>query len=119
MAVGGCSQPGLPVVGCYLQLDKRFGFVEFRCVEEASNAMAFDGVLCQVRTEGVLVAHGLCTACACTDTLHGHKARITTSPHTGPPTHPPTHNQTAPGRGAAHPAAPRLPALARRDAGPV
>jgi len=32
--------------------DKRFAFVEFRNVEEASNAMAFDGVQCQVRCLG-------------------------------------------------------------------
>ena len=49
MAVGGCSSPGVPVIGCYLNPDKRFAFVEFRNVEEASNAMAFDGVGCQVQ----------------------------------------------------------------------
>lgn len=48
MAVGGCSSPGVPVLSCYLNPDKRFAFVEFRSVEEASNAMAFDGVACQV-----------------------------------------------------------------------
>jgi RNA recognition motif-containing protein len=48
MAVGACSSPGVPVIGCYLNPDKRFAFVEFRNVEEASNAMAFDGVGCQV-----------------------------------------------------------------------
>lgn len=49
MAVGGCSALGSPVIGCYMNPDKRFAFVEFRSVEEASNAMAFDGVTCQVR----------------------------------------------------------------------
>jgi splicing factor U2AF subunit len=49
MAVGACSSPGVPVIGCYLNPDKRFAFVEFRNVEEASNAMAFDGVGCQVQ----------------------------------------------------------------------
>eukprot|EP00775_Hariotina_reticulata_P010491 gene10491-10650_t len=47
MAVGGCSTTGSPVIGCYMNPDKRFAFVEFRNVEEASNAMAFDGVQCQ------------------------------------------------------------------------
>jgi splicing factor U2AF subunit len=49
MAVGACSALGSPVIGCYMNPDKRFAFVEFRSVEEASNAMAFDGVTCQVR----------------------------------------------------------------------
>jgi hypothetical protein len=48
MAVGACSALGSPVIGCYMNPDKRFAFVEFRSVEEASNAMAFDGVTCQV-----------------------------------------------------------------------
>jgi splicing factor U2AF subunit len=52
MAVGGCSTTGQPVIGCYMNPDKRFAFVEFRNVEEASNAMAFDGVQCQVRCLG-------------------------------------------------------------------
>jgi len=52
MAVGACSALGPPVIGCYLNPDKRFAFVEFRNVEEASNAMAFDGVGCQVRAQG-------------------------------------------------------------------
>eukprot|EP00879_Flechtneria_rotunda_P013232 GHRR01013817.1.p1 GENE.GHRR01013817.1~~GHRR01013817.1.p1 ORF type:complete len:453 (+),score=205.82 GHRR01013817.1:1432-2790(+) len=47
MAVGACSALGSPVIGCYMNPDKRFAFVEFRSVEEASNAMAFDGVTCQ------------------------------------------------------------------------
>lgn len=49
MAVGACSALGSPVIGCYMNPDKRFAFVEFRNVEETSNAMAFDGVTCQVR----------------------------------------------------------------------
>jgi len=48
MAVGGCSTTGSPVIGCYMNPDKRFAFVGVRDVEEASNAMAFDGVKCQV-----------------------------------------------------------------------
>ena len=34
---------GQPVVSCYIHHDKRFAFVEFRTVEEASNAIALDG----------------------------------------------------------------------------
>jgi splicing factor U2AF subunit len=49
MAVGASTSLGAPVIGCYLNMDKRFAFVEFRNVEEASNAMAFDGVGCQVQ----------------------------------------------------------------------
>lgn len=36
--------PALPVVSCYINHEKRFAFVEFRTVEEASNAMALDGL---------------------------------------------------------------------------
>jgi hypothetical protein len=54
MAVGACSALGSPVIGCYMNPDKRFAFVEFRSVEEASNAMAFDGVTCQVCTAAQL-----------------------------------------------------------------
>ncbi|KAK9787875.1 hypothetical protein WJX73_005035 [Symbiochloris irregularis] len=36
--------PGQPVVSCYINHDKRFAFVELRTVEEASNALALDGV---------------------------------------------------------------------------
>ena len=35
---------GQPVVSCYIHHDKRFAFVEFRTVEEASNSIALDGV---------------------------------------------------------------------------
>jgi hypothetical protein len=53
MAVGASTSLGAPVIGCYLNTEKRFAFVEFRNVEEASNAMAFDGVGCQVRVQDV------------------------------------------------------------------
>eukprot|EP00854_Cymbomonas_tetramitiformis_P010820 gene10820-12802_t len=36
--------PGAPVVSVYINHEKKFAFVEFRTVEEASNAMAFEGV---------------------------------------------------------------------------
>lgn len=47
-AVGGLAQgaeSGLPVVNVYLNAEKRFAFVEFRTVEETSNAMALDGIM--------------------------------------------------------------------------
>ena len=40
-----CTKPGLPIISCYMNPEKRFAFVEFRSVEETSNAMAFDGVV--------------------------------------------------------------------------
>ena len=43
-SVGGAGAAGHPVVSCYIHHDKRFAFVEFRTVEEASNAIALDGV---------------------------------------------------------------------------
>lgn len=42
--VGGCTRPGLPILSCFMNPEKRFAFMEFRSVEETSNAMAFDGV---------------------------------------------------------------------------
>lgn len=42
--VGGCTCPGLPILSCFMNPEKRFAFMEFRSVEETSNAMAFDGV---------------------------------------------------------------------------
>ncbi len=45
-AVGGTTAgPGLSVVNVYLNYEKKFAFVEFRTVEEASNAMALDGIM--------------------------------------------------------------------------
>ena len=38
------NMPGQPVLSCYINHEKRFAFVEFRTVEEASNAMALDGL---------------------------------------------------------------------------
>ncbi|QDZ19886.1 large subunit of U2 snRNP auxiliary factor [Chloropicon primus] len=43
-AVGGTKQPGSPVVNVYFNMEKKFSFVEFRTVEECSNAMALDGI---------------------------------------------------------------------------
>lgn len=45
IAVGGTNgSEGLPVVNVYINLEKKFAFVEFRSVEECSNALALDGV---------------------------------------------------------------------------
>ncbi|KAH7284730.1 hypothetical protein KP509_34G068300 [Ceratopteris richardii] len=43
-AIGGSSLPGDPVVNVYINHEKKFAFVEMRTVEEASNAMALDGI---------------------------------------------------------------------------
>jgi hypothetical protein len=48
MAAGGSNALGAPVISCYMNPEKRFAFVEFRSVEECSNAMALDGISCQV-----------------------------------------------------------------------
>ncbi|CAD7696278.1 unnamed protein product [Ostreobium quekettii] len=45
-AVGGTSSgPGNAVVNVYINREKNFAFVEFRTVEETSNAMALDGIM--------------------------------------------------------------------------
>ena len=44
--VGGCTAgPGSAVLNVYINPEKRFAFVEFRAVAEASNAMALNGTL--------------------------------------------------------------------------
>ncbi|KAK9789550.1 hypothetical protein WJX73_009409 [Symbiochloris irregularis] len=51
-AVGGTTAgPGPCVVNVYINYEKKFAFVEFRTVEETSNAMALDGIM----FEGVTV----------------------------------------------------------------
>jgi hypothetical protein len=42
--IGGAAAPGGPVASVKLYPDKAYAFLEFRSVEEASNAMALDGV---------------------------------------------------------------------------
>jgi len=47
----GISLPlfaGDAVVNVYINQEKRFAFVEMRTVEEASNAMALDGIIYEV-----------------------------------------------------------------------
>eukprot|EP00794_Sanderia_malayensis_P008913 gene8913-9865_t len=41
------TQPGNPVLACQINLDKNFAFLEFRSVEETTQAMAFDGIMLQ------------------------------------------------------------------------
>ncbi|KAK6917531.1 RNA recognition motif domain [Dillenia turbinata] len=49
-AIGGNSAgPGDAVVNVYINHEKKFAFVEMRTVEEASNAMALDGIGVSVR----------------------------------------------------------------------
>lgn len=51
-AVGGTTAgPGPCVINVYINYEKKFAFAELRTVEEASNAMALDGVM----FEGVTV----------------------------------------------------------------
>lgn len=51
-AIGGnCAGPGNCVVNVYINREKNFAFVEFRTVEETSNAMSLDGIM----FEGVAV----------------------------------------------------------------
>ena len=46
IAVGGTNgSEGPPVQNVYINLEKKFAFVEFRSVEECSNALALDGVM--------------------------------------------------------------------------
>lgn len=45
-AIGGAvDQPGDPVLNTYFNTEKRFAFVEFRTIEETSNALALAGVM--------------------------------------------------------------------------
>ena len=48
-AIGGVSASadaaGEPVLNAYVNMEKKFAFVEFRNVEECSNALALDGVV--------------------------------------------------------------------------
>jgi len=50
-AVGGTTGQGDCVINVYINAEKKFAFVEFRTVEECSNAMALDGIM----FEGVTV----------------------------------------------------------------
>eukprot|EP00172_Hildenbrandia_rubra_P000376 Plantae.Rhodophyta-Hildenbrandia_rubra.ctg1175.p1 GENE.Plantae.Rhodophyta-Hildenbrandia_rubra.ctg1175~~Plantae.Rhodophyta-Hildenbrandia_rubra.ctg1175.p1 ORF type:complete len:477 (+),score=114.89 Plantae.Rhodophyta-Hildenbrandia_rubra.ctg1175:4935-6365(+) len=42
---GGVDGPGPPIVSVYLNLDKRFAFIELRSLSEAAAALAMDGLL--------------------------------------------------------------------------
>nr|XP_027202668.1 splicing factor U2AF 50 kDa subunit-like [Dermatophagoides pteronyssinus] len=45
MHICGFAQgPGNPVLACQINLDKNFAFLEFRSIDETTQAMAFDGI---------------------------------------------------------------------------
>mmetsp|Transcript_20487 Transcript_20487/g.44791 ORF Transcript_20487/g.44791 Transcript_20487/m.44791 type:complete len:465 (-) Transcript_20487:1227-2621(-) len=44
MKTGALTAPGSAILSCKITTEKNYAFVEFRSVEETSNAMAFDGV---------------------------------------------------------------------------
>lgn len=47
MHLSGLAQAvGNPVLACQINLDKNFAFLEFRSIDETTQAMAFDGKLC-------------------------------------------------------------------------
>ncbi|KAF4394086.1 hypothetical protein G4B88_026055 [Cannabis sativa] len=55
-AIGGNSSgSGDAVVNVYINHEKKFAFVEMRTVEEASNAMALDGIIFEATCDGVAV----------------------------------------------------------------
>lgn len=48
MRLGGLTQaPGNPVLAVQINQDKNFAFLEFRSVDETTQAMAFDGIIFQ------------------------------------------------------------------------
>lgn len=58
MAIAGATtQSGPPIISCYMNHEKKFAFLEFRSVEETSNALAFDGLPCQGETLKVRRPH--------------------------------------------------------------
>lgn len=59
--------PGDAVVNVYINHEKKFAFVEMRSVEEASNAMALDGIIFEVYCpffRGLKLASPLESACS-------------------------------------------------------
>lgn len=50
---------GDAVVNVYINHDKKFAFVEMRSVEEASNAMALDGIIFEVVETSLSLFHFL------------------------------------------------------------
>eukprot|EP00879_Flechtneria_rotunda_P003535 GHRR01003767.1.p1 GENE.GHRR01003767.1~~GHRR01003767.1.p1 ORF type:complete len:822 (+),score=334.64 GHRR01003767.1:175-2640(+) len=47
VSTGASISPGFAIASCKISSDKSYAFLEMRSVEEASNAMAFDGVVFQ------------------------------------------------------------------------
>lgn len=81
MALGACSGPGPPVQSVHLNVAKRFAFLDMCGVEEASNAMALDGVSCLVRS----MASAGRIACTCAHTAAwGHGESIARGRQTAP-----------------------------------
>ena len=57
-AIGGnTAGPGNSVVNVYINREKNFSFVEFRTVEETSNAMALDGIMFEGKTQDHSTSH--------------------------------------------------------------
>lgn len=54
MALGAAASPGPPVTRVFLYHQKRYAFLECRSAEEASNAMALQGLTMQVRRVGTV-----------------------------------------------------------------
>ncbi|XP_056335196.1 U2 small nuclear RNA auxiliary factor 2b isoform X1 [Danio aesculapii] len=51
MRLGGLTQaPGNPVLAVQINQDKNFAFLEFRSVDETTQAMAFDGIIFQAQS---------------------------------------------------------------------
>ena len=45
MHLSGLAQAdGNPILACQVNLDKNFAFLEFRSIDETTQAMAFDGI---------------------------------------------------------------------------
>ena len=58
------------VVNVYINYEKKFAFVEFRTVEETSNAMALDGIMFEgvsVRLRPIYWNLRACCSCCCSE----------------------------------------------------
>jgi len=66
LQIGGVVGPGDSVVNVYINQEKKFAFVEFRSVEECSNAMALDGCARWPCDAWQALAHTCCAAGSCT-----------------------------------------------------
>lgn len=57
---GALTAPGAALLSCKLTAEKNYAFLEFRSVEETSNATAFDGVAFKDSYLKVRAAAGRC-----------------------------------------------------------